>query len=241
MTDPAADLALAKLHAWLSPSFPIGAFSYSHGLEAMVASGSVRDGDALAAWLRDILERGAGRTDAILLAHAYRAQQQGDGEAFDALAALALALSPSAERRLENEAQGTAFAAAIAAGWTDPAPKERLPEAGAKAYPMADPETDAMAYPIALARAAADHACPLPQTLRLYLQAFASNLISAGIRLIPLGQSEGQRRLAALLPILEAVAIEAEAAPLEALGGCSFAADIAAMQHETQYTRLFRT
>ena len=207
--------ALLKLHAWLSPSFPVGAFAYSHGLEAAVAGAQVTDADTTQAWIEALLRHGAGRNDAILLAHALRGH---DPQELDALAR---ALAASRERLLEAEAMGAAFAEAVAAGWGgDGAPR---------------------AYPVALGVAAREHGLPLDETVRLALLAFASNLVSAAIRLVPLGQAEGQRILAALAPAVEAVAIEALAADLDDLSGCALAADIAAMRHETQTVRLFRT
>ncbi|MEM9012362.1 MAG: urease accessory protein UreF [Pseudomonadota bacterium] len=207
--------AAALLHAWLSPSYPVGAYTYSHGLERAVEAGNVHDPASLGAWVGGVLAHGAGWTDAVLLAHAYR--DPADAE----IAELAEALAPSAERHLETMAQGRAFAEVTASAWgidTIPAP-----------------------YPVALGRAAAAAGIPLSALLPLYLQAFASNLISAGIRLVPIGQTDGQRQLAGLLRHCAALARRAEAAGLDDIGSAAFAADIASMQHETQHTRLFRS
>lgn len=209
------DEALGKLAAWLSPAYPVGAYSYSHGLEWAVEAGDVRDRDSLRQWIADGLEHGTGRSDAILLAHAYRVPED------DGVADLARTLQPSRERLLEAEAQGTAFARTTAEVW------------GPKLAPAP--------YPVAVGRAAAAHGLPLAETAFLYLHAFAANLVSAGVRLIPLGQTDGQRALAALLPLARRVAAEAITAPLDAVGGCAIRADIASMRHETQYTRLFRS
>lgn len=128
---------------------------------------------------------------------------------------------PTAERLLEAEAQGAAFAGTTAAAWGG--------------------SGDAAPYPVAVGRAAAEHGVPLGETLALYLQAFAANIVSAGVRLIPLGQTDGQKAIAGLEPVVAGVAGETESAGLEGLGGCALLADIASMRHETQYTRLFRT
>lgn len=212
--------ALYKLHAWLSPSYPIGAYTYSHGLEYAVASGLVEGPASAERWIADCLSHGAGRTDAILLAHAWRAEHAGDPQVLDEIAELALALAPSAERLLETEAQGAAFTQVTAEAWGGGGP---LP------------------YPVALGRAAARHQIGLADTCTLFLQAFASNLVSAAIRLVPLGQTDGQRILARLMPLCLDLAAEAERAKLDDIGGCAIRADIASMQHETQTTRLFRT
>ena len=209
---------LGLLAAWLSPAYPVGGFAYSHGLEAAIEAGTVRDADSLRDWLDTVLRQGAGRSDAILLAHAWAAPQDPD------VLALALALQPSAERRLESRAQGGAFA-----------------QVTAVAYPADGLADDAVPYPVAVGRAAAAHGLPLGPVLGLFVQAFAAALVSAAVRLVPLGQTDGQRVLAALMPVCRAVAAEAETTPLEAIGGCTLMADIASMRHETQHTRLFRS
>jgi urease accessory protein len=207
--------ALQVLAAWFSPAYPVGAYSYSHGLEWAVEAGMVRDGDGLRAWVADLVDFGAGRSDAILLARAIEADDPAP------LAELAAALAPSAERLLETTAQGAAFARATSAAW------------GVAVPPMP--------YPVAVGHAARLLGLPAPETATLFLQAFAANIVSAGVRLIPVGQTDGQRITAALLPLVAAVAAAALAAPLAAVGGSAAAADLAAMLHETQYSRLYRS
>ena len=214
-TDAAQRLMLA---AWFSPAYPVGAFAYSHGLETAVADGLVTDRASLQDWVATALVHGAGRADAILLAAARRAPDDAD------VAALALALNPSRERRLETLAQGSAFAATTAAAW--PAP-------GLEGAPAA--------YPVAVGRAAAAHGLPLGPVLLHYLQGWSANLVGAGVRLIPLGQTDGQRVTAALAPLCATVAAEAEVATLDDLGGCALGCDVASMRHETLEPRLFRT
>jgi urease accessory protein len=224
------DAALYRLMTWLTPSFPVGAFSYSHGLEWSIEAGVVRDRATLAAWIADLVTSGGGRSDAILLAEAWRASQELDLTRLAAANALALALAPSAERHLETAMQGRAFATAIADAWP--------------CHPilrLRGHETDAIAYPVAAGAAAAGHDLPLPSVLHAYLHAFVANLVSAGVRLVPLGQTDGQRALAALEPTVAATAAAAAGSSLDDLGGAAFSADIASMRHETQYTRLFRS
>jgi urease accessory protein len=211
-TDPGLILA-----QWFSPGYPTGAFAYSHGLETAVASGAVRDADALADWVGAVLRHGAGRNDAILLAAAWHAAPA----ALPEIDALALALAVSAERREEARAQGAAFARTTASVWALDLP--------------------AFCYPVAAGRAARLLGLPLDPVLRHYLLAVAANLISAGVRLIPLGQTEGQAALAGLAGPIAALAREARDGDTEALGGATLAADVAAMQHETLDVRLFRT
>lgn len=214
---PVDRAALHKLTAWLSPLYPVGSFAYSHGLEQAVAAGEVTDAGTLGDWIETCLTHGAGRNDAILLAAAWRA----DGDDLAEVNALALALSASSERHLETIQQGTAFMRTTGAVW--------------------DTETDPLAYPVAVGREAARHDIALEPTIALYLHAFAANLISAGIRLIPLGQTEGQRVTAALFAVFDTVAAEASAATLDDIGGCAFRSDLSSMRHETLTTRLFRS
>jgi urease accessory protein len=209
--------ALLRLLIWLSPSFPTGGFAYSHGIEWAVEAGDIADGDSLRDWLADILVHGAGRSDAILLRHAGR-----PGADLRVLAEFAAAMAPARERRAETLSQGTAFARA-AAGWSCP--------------PLPNP----VPYPIAVGALAGAHCIDRDAVVAAYLQAFAANLISAAVRLVPLGQSTGLTVLARLEPIIHCVTADTRAATLDDIGGATLRSDIAAMCHETQYTRLFRS
>ncbi len=208
---------LLRLLVWLSPSFPTGGFAYSHGIEWAVEAGDITDGDSLQDWLTDILLHGAGRSDAILLRHAGR-----PGTDLSALAEFAAAIAPARERRAETLNQGAAFARAAAA-WSCP--------------PLPDP----VPYPIAVGALAGAHCFDRDAVVAAYLQAFAANLVSAAVRLVPLGQSTGLTVLAGLERTVLCVTADTRAATLDDLGGAALRSDIAAMCHETQYTRLFRS
>jgi urease accessory protein len=224
------DRALYRLMAWLSPSYPVGAFSYSHGLEWLVETGGVRDAKSLAAWIGDILAFGAGRNDAIFFAHAYRAAAAQQSDLLSDIAELAGAYVTSAERHLETTAQGRAFCETTRKTWQS----LTLDSFAAR-------EDMIIAYPVAVAVAAADHGIELQSALAAYLHALAANLVSAGVRLVPLGHTDGQITLTRLeVPVAQAVTTGLESA-LDELGGAAVMADIAAMKHETQYTRLFRS
>jgi urease accessory protein len=225
-TEPATP---ARLMIWLSPAYPVGGFSYSHGLEWTVEAGKVRDATTLSDWIEDILKHGAGRSDAIFLAQAWHAVSAGDERRLIETTELAAAFAPSAERRLETLAQGAAFLAATQAVWPAPA-LERLARGAAD-----------IAYPVAVGACAAAHGLPLAPTAQAYLQAFAANLVSAGVRLIPLGQTDGLRVLARLEPLIPPLVTRALGSSLDDIGGAAVMADIASMRHETQYTRLFRS
>jgi urease accessory protein len=216
--------------AWLSPAYPVGAFSYSGGLEWAIEAGDVADAATLARWLAVMIGEGTVFCDAVFLVHAHRTAAAGEDQALAAIAELAAALAPSRERFLETTAQGRAFFETTAAAWWCAA-------LGRLAAAWDGP----LAYPIAVAVAGAGHNIAVEPTLAAFLHAVASNLVSAGLRLIPLGQTDGQRVLAGLESLIAACAQRALACPLAEVGGAAFRADIASMRHETQYTRLFRS
>lgn len=225
-----APAALYRLMTWLSPSFPVGAFSYSSGIEWAVEAGDISDAQTLKAWLSAMLSDGAGFCDALLLSHAWRAASARDDAALVEVAELAAAFTPSRERHLETTAQGRAFAEIARAAWSCEA-LERLTTTWSRP----------IAYPIAVGVVAAGHAVPLALTLHAFLHAQTANWISAGVRLIPLGQTDSQRVLAALEPAVAGAAARAMHATLDELGSATFRADLASIHHETQYTRLFRS
>lgn len=234
MSDARAPLsaeALARLLAWLSPAFPVGAFTYSHGLEWAIEAGDVTSAATLDAWLTGILAHGAGRSDAILLAHAFRAAEARDAEGLRAVADLAVAFQPSRERHLETTQQGAAFLMTVRATWPDPHVDHLVEAAGNVVW----------TYPVVLGLAAACQGVPLIAAAEGLIAAFAANLVSAAVRAIPLGQTDGQRVIARLAPLTARLAGEAINASLDEVGGAALAADIASMRHETQYTRLFRS
>lgn len=219
---------LLKLLTFLSPAFPVGAFSYSHGLEFSIDSGAIRNAEALQAWLADLLQHGGAWTDAVLFTEAYRAAAAVDLSQLHTVAELASALSPSRERHLEAIAQGRAFLDAVAASW---------PCASAQTLLAAKGST----YSVAVAAVTADHRIPLENALPAYLNAFTANLVSVGVRLIPIGQNAGLGILSALHPLIAATACRAENSTLDDLGSSTILSDIASMRHEEQYSRVFRT
>jgi urease accessory protein len=221
---------LYRLMAWLSPAYPVGAFSYSAGLEWAIEAGDIKDATTLRRWLAVMLGEGGGFCDAVFFVHAHRASGAKDGAALRTVAELAAAFVPSKERLLETTAQGRAFVDATRAAWPCPALDE-----------LEAAWQGPVALPIAVGVACAGHGIPCEPALQAFLQALSANWISAGVRLIPLGQSDGQRVLAALEPDVAATAQRALITPLDEIGSCAFRADIASMRHETQYTRLFRT
>jgi urease accessory protein len=213
---------------WLSPAFPVGSFAYSQGLEWAVENGDVHDARSLGGWLVDLLSFGAPRADAMLFAEGFRAAEAEAWPRLTQANTFAIALAGSAERRLETTAQGSAFVAAARSAW-DCAPLRAL----------ADKER--VAYPVAVAAAAAGHGLPIETSLQAFVLAQIAAAVSAVVRLGSIGQTDGQKIQATLVPRIRALARDAAGSTLADLGSCAFRADIAAMRHETQYSRLFRS
>jgi urease accessory protein len=213
--------ALLRLMTWLSPAFPVGAFSYSHGLEWAVRSGEVTSSGHVFEWLADVIAQGSGWNDALLLAAAWRAAATDNQDELAAIAELAEAMSPSAERHMETMLLGEAFTRS-ASSWLD--------------EPLAP-----AAYPVAIGIVAARNRIPLADTLAAFLHALASNLVSAAIRLVPLGQSDGLSVIARLEPTILDTAERAADASLDDLGSACFAVDMASLRHQNLEPRLFRS
>ncbi|WP_114943263.1 urease accessory protein UreF [Microvirga calopogonii] len=220
------EAAILPLFAWLSQSYPVGCYAYSHTLEWAVEAGDVNDEATLVAWLADLLTLGLGRNDAVLLSHAYRAVERGDREALEAVNELALALSPSSELYLETSQQGRSFLDATLAAWPSP----RLLQI----------EGD-VAFSVAIGMAAAAHGIPLPITSQAYLFGLVQTLVSAAIRLAPIGQTAGIRVSAVLADTVQDIARRGMTLTLDEIGGSTFRADLGSFHHENQYTRLFRS
>jgi urease accessory protein len=222
--------ALYRLMTWLSPAFPVGAFSYSSGIEWAVEAGDITDAAALRDWLGAMLAEGSGFCDGVFLAQTHRAASAKDEAALREIAELAAAFVPSRERQLETTTQGRAFIEISRSAWTCEGLDEVIAACGG-----------VIVYPVAVGLVSAAHAIPLPPAMHAFLHALVSNWISAGSRLIPLGQTDSQRVLAALEPVVVATAKRALESGLDDLASATFRADLASLRHEAQYTRLFRS
>ncbi len=219
---------LLPLLAWLSPAYPVGAFAYSHGLEAAMDASLLRDAAAAEEWIGDLMQHGSIRQDAVLAAAAWRIAAAEEAASLAELNDLALALAPSRERRLETASTGRAFVEVTRAAW---------PQAIAPGLPA---EGD-VAYPIAFGSAAGRLGLPLAPCLQAFGLAFVANLVSAVLRLGAIGQTEAQRIVAALAGPAEALGAWASQTTLDDLGACALRSDIASLHHETLYSRLFRS
>jgi urease accessory protein len=227
-----------KLLAWCSPAYPTGAFSYSHGMEWAVERGTVVTRDTLLDFVGAVLQRGGGWVDAVLFAHAWRAAQQSPAiwqrnarAQLRELAELAGAFRGSAEMALESCQQGAAFLEVTLKAWPHP----RLSEFAD------DVRGQPTAQCVAVAVACAVHGIELSAAIHAFLQGIAANLVSAGARLIPLGQTDAQIAVARLAPVVAASAARAISLDLDDLGTCTPVLELCSMRHETQYTRLFRS
>jgi urease accessory protein len=189
----------------------------------------VHDEATLARWVEGIVAFGAGRMDGAFFAQTWRAATSNDDATLAEVTERAAAMRGTAELALESSQQGDAFLKTM----RESAPSEKL-ERFAKALPL-------HAYPTAVAMAAAITGIPLRPALLAFVQAGAANLVSAGVRLIPLGQYAGQRVIERLRPTIVATANAAlNQTPCE-IGSAAAIVDWTSMKHETQYSRLFRS
>lgn len=224
---------LARLMTWLSPGFPVGAFAYSHGLEYAVEDGQVTDADSLTQWVDGIVTFGAGRVDASLFRAAFEAVRDGDDVRLARVTERADVQRGSAEMALESASQGRAFLQTLLRVW----PKPRL----ARWFDELAHTGREPAYAVSVGVACALAGVPLRAALTAYLTAFAANLVSAVVRLVPLGQTDGQRAVAALEETVVAAVNAAMRRDPDDLGSAALTVDWMSMQHETQYTRIFRS
>ena len=224
------DGSTLPLLVWLSPAFPVGSFAYSHGLEWAHEAGDVVDFETCRDWIGDLVLHGSGRNDAILLAAAWRAVGDDDWHALSSVVDLSLALQPSSERYLESTTQGKAFLATARAAWSI----DRLEKIVAL-------HRGDLTYPVAVGIVSSSYSMPRSYVLEAFLAAFVSNLVSASVRLGAIGQTDGQRVIASLLPLVKETAERASRSSLDDLGASVFRSDLASLHHETQYTRLFRS
>ena len=229
MTDDEA-AALYRLMTWLSPAFPVGAFSYSSGIEWAVEAGDIADAASLRGWLAAMLVDGAGFCDGVLLAQTHRAVSANDDGTLRVIAELGAVFVPSRERQLETTTQGRAFIEIARAAWACDGLDALVSACGG-----------VIVYPVAVGIVSAAHKIPLAPAMHAFLHAVVSNWISAGARLIPLGQTDSQRVLAALEPVVVSTAKRALEVSIDDLGSATFRADLASLRHENQYTRLFRS
>src|SRR5580700_538776 len=226
-------LALLRLQSWLSPAFPAGFYSYSHGLEWAVEAREVYDRQSLVDWLESDLRHGSGRNEAIFFKEAWLYATKNDQEGLVEISELAAAFRGTSEFALESSQPAAACLAIFKKVWPD------------RTLDMLTEILRERQIPPALAvvlgvRLAAE-GTPVTLALPAFLQSYMTNLVTAGVRLVPLGQTDGQLAIAELERVVEAASAHAAAATIDELGSAAFMVDLASMAHETQYTRLFRS
>ena len=209
-----------------SPALPVGAYSYSGGLESAIEAGVVPDGQAAAEWIGAVLEFNLARMEAPVFLRLAAAWERGDIEAVRHWNAEFVASREAAELRAETLQMGHSL-------------RILLRDLGVDG--IAALAIDDLAYPTAYAFAAARWRIDPDEALAAYLFAWVENQILAAVKCIPLGQTEGQRMLLALADRIPAAVAQARAAEDEALGGFTPGLAHASMRHETQYSRLFRS
>jgi urease accessory protein len=228
-----SQLALLRQQSWLSPAFPSGSYSYSHGVEWTVEAGHIHDRKSLVDWLEADLRYGSGRNDAISFIEAWRCAKENDCEKLLEIAELAAAFRGTSEFALETSQQAASCLATLRRVWPDPL-LEILSE-------LLSELRISPVLSVVLAVRAAKQDIPATLALPAFLQSYLANLITAGVRLVPLGQTDGQLAIAELEPAVLAVAAQAQQATIHDLGSVGFMVDLASALHETQYTRLFRS
>ena len=225
--------ALLRLQSWLSPTFPTGAYSYSHGLEWAVETGYINDRKSLVDWLEADLSYGSGRNEAIFFSEAWRCAMDDDRAKLYEIAELAAAFRGSSEFALESSQQGAACLVTLRRVWPDRL-LDWLSEILGERHIQPS-------FSVVLGIRSARQGIPVSLALPAFLQSYIANLVTAGVRLIPLGQTDGQLAIAELEEAALAASVEAERATIDDLGSAAFMVDLASMAHETQYTRLFRS
>jgi urease accessory protein len=226
-------LSLLRQQSWLSPTFPIGAYSYSHAIEWAVESGDIHDRKSLVQWLEADLRYGSGRNEAIFFMEAWRCSRENDCKRLLEVAEFAAAFRATSEFVLEASQQATSCLAILRRVWPDP---------------ILDTLSDLLSefcvaptLSVVLGVRAARQDIPVTLALPSFLQSYLVNFLTAGVRLVPLGQTDGQLSIADLEPAVMAVALQASVATIDDVGSAAFMVDIASASHETQYTRLFRS
>jgi urease accessory protein len=226
-------LALLRLQSWLSPAFPTGSYSYSHGLEWAVEAGHIDDRKSLVDWLDADLCYGSGRNEAIFFSEAARCAMDDDRAKLFEIAELAAVFRGTSEFALESSQQAAACLATLRRVWPDSV-LDWLSEILCERHVQP-------ALAVVLGVRSARQGIPASLTLPAFLQSYISNLVTAGVRLIPLGQTDGQLAIAELEEAVLAASAQAKNATIDDLGSAAFMVDLASMAHETQYTRLFRS
>ena len=226
---PCSPLSFLRLQSWLSPTFPNGAYSYSHGLEWAVDAGHVYDRSSLVDWLEADLCYGSGRNEAVFFTEGYRCAIDNDQAKLMRVAEVAAASRGTSEFALESSQQAAACLNTLRQVWFDQ---------------ILDFFSEMQFQPVlavVLGARSAKERIPARVALPAFLHSYVANLVTAGVRLIPLGQTDGQLAIAELENAVLFASAQGTCATLDDLGSAGFMVELASIAHETQYTRLFRS
>src|SRR5438309_5999028 len=228
-----APLALLRQQSWLAPAFTTGSYSYSHGIEWAVEAGYIHGRESVVDWLEADLRYGSGRNEAIFFLEAWRCATEDDCEKLLEVAELAAAFRSTSEFALESSQQAKACLATLRRVWPDRVVESLSELLSERSVPPA--------LAVVLGARAAGERVPYGLALPAFLQSYVANLVTAGVRLIPLGQTDGQLAIAELEQTVLVASAQGEEATIRDLGSAAFMVDLASASHETQYTRLFRS
>jgi len=226
--DTAINSSLLCLLQLASATLPVGAYSYSEGLEMLVEQGVIAFPENLAHWLQQELSYGAVRLEAAVMVRAYQATQSGNLTALNYWNCWLSAARETEELRQQSWQMGWSLSRLL---------RDLIPEI----QPLIAAVGIPCNYAIAFGIAAQKWQIELSSALLGYLHSWATNIIAAGIKLIPLGQTIGQQLLLALHPQISQNAAEIIALEDDGLSSCGWGLALASMNHETQYSRLFRS
>jgi urease accessory protein len=226
-------LAVLRLQSWLSPAFPVGSYSYSHGLEWAVEAGHIHDRQSLVDWLEADLFYGSGRNEAIFFSEAWRSCMDDERAKLFETAELAAAFRGTSEFALESSQQATACLATLRRVWPDPV-LDWLSEILCERHVQP-------ALSVVIGVRSARQGILASLALPAFLQSYVANLVTAGVRLVPLGQTDAQLAIAELEEAVLAASAQALKATIDDLGSAAFMVDLVSAAHEIQYTRLFRS
>lgn len=227
--------ALLCLLQLASPALPVGAYSYSEGLETLVDTGTIKNDQSLKHWLEQELRYGAIRIEAAVMVRAYQVAQLGDTEALGYWNNWLSALRETEELRQQSWQMGRSLVRLL----LELQPLETRKNASLQS--LANAAGLPCNFAIAFGIAAAHWQIDVPAALLGYLHSWATNLITTGVKLIPLGQTAGQQLLLKLNPHFICATGEILALEDDDLNSCGWGLSLASMGHETQYTRLFRS
>jgi urease accessory protein len=227
-TIPIDNTALLCLLQLASPALPVGAYSYSEGLETLIDTGTIENKQSLKHWLEQELRYGAIRLEAAVMVRAYNSAKLGDIEALSYWNNWLSAARETEELRSSSWQMGRSLIRLLL---------ELQPQLAQSANVVGNPCNYAIAFGIAAAHWQID----LSAAILGYLHSWTTNLITAGVKLIPIGQTAGQQLLLEIHANLSSAAQEILALEDDDLNSCGWGLSLASMAHETQYTRLFRS